>query len=267
MHVLCEFERHRLVTVPSVTFFRGDRVAINSPGVADGSIALLVVEGLFPRCRAVRLYHLDRLREPVVAIGEELAASLNYYEGVPWKMYGDVPSCFAKEICLEITSESPVRAIREQLSQSTELAQRLLLVSPGFQPRSLRLEDGEETYIVRDLRLASAPNADQFIVQLSPETSMSVAPRITSGVDTVILADCSGSMLVDDLPTEDTSNGGNTDAPAPRLPPAVPKVRGMTRMEKLQRELIDLLRSRLHVPSNGSRMALVDFTSDRKSVV
>src|SRR5262249_48849847 len=81
-----------------------------------------------------------------------------------------------------------------------------------------------------------------------------------SGVDMVILADCSGSMGIDDLtevseapPPSRTSAWATFFSRAPSGPRPLPRIRA------LQRALTDLLDNRLRVAGSTSRIALVAF--------
>jgi hypothetical protein len=76
------------------------------------------------------------------------------------------------------------------------------------------------------------------------------ASAVRSGVDMVILADCSGSMLVDDIPLGTESLRAGRD-----------RVRWMRRTEALQQALRDLLAMRLQVSGRVSRIALVEFNT------
>jgi hypothetical protein len=158
---------------------------------------------------------------------------------------GDFPLNHARadEICLEVQLESQLDQIVEQLNRSNDLAGQLLWIPPN----------------AGLLNPTPGPNT---VLEITPETRVTVfAPGIKTGVDIVILADCSGSMSLEDL--TDIGDGlPATSGFTGLLNRLTNSTRTIPRMEALRRAVNQLLDMRLRQSGRVSRIAIVSFTHE-----
>lgn len=254
-----------VAVIPPGGLISGDRVAVSPRAAAGARSGLLTV---FPgepveRSRPVHLLGLEQVPEGVLAVGEQLAAVLDMLpaDRVAWQLRTErITHLQAAELTLEVTVEHQLDDIVEQLNRSDELAGCLLWLSGARASETLFLEIGGKPFRVRDL--APAPPGDNTVLEITPQTSLKVfAPGYKSGIDVVILADCSGSMSIEDLTdyvdVVPDSGGWNVFRRATQS-----GVRHIKRTEALHRALNKLLETRLRVSGRMSRMALVSFTTD-----
>ena len=92
-------------------------------------------------------------------------------------------------------------------------------------------------------------------MQIAADTRLGfIAPGNRTGVDIVILADCSGSMSWNDIERRgDFQLGGS-------------RARYITRMQALKSALEEMIDIRAHTAGRVSRIALVKFTSEARPV-
>lgn len=250
-----------LAVLPGQGLVGGNRVGIYAGAPGSGEFGLL---SSFPdqpgaRERAVRVIRLPEVPRGILALGSELTTDLGLIESqrTPWSLDLDIPSVIqAKGMCLELGVERSIDQVLDELEKSTDLAEVSIWVPPGSEPGSLWIEVEGTPFRVRSID--PEPWRLGGIVTISSETRVEVfSPSAKSGVDIVILADCSGSMSWDDLPDDsDATQGGflRTFLTSER--------RTISRMEALHRALKQLLESRLQVSGRVSRIALVRFTTD-----
>ncbi|MFE1515371.1 vWA domain-containing protein [[Kitasatospora] papulosa] len=97
----------------------------------------------------------------------------------------------------------------------------------------------------------------QGLLRVGPETALTLfAPGERSGVDIVVLADCSGSMSIEDIPAAPSDGGrwfnrGRTSA-------------GISRMNALKDALGAMIDARMRYDGVGTRFALVRFDHDHE---
>jgi hypothetical protein len=105
------------------------------------------------------------------------------------------------------------------------------------------LDVGSRQFRVTGIDEPTVPGLREIV----PSTSVELfVPAARVGLDVVVLADCSGSMEVDDLPVEGIRWGTNSFR---------------TRLEALKEALLHMLQARLRVAGRESRIALIRFTS------
>ncbi|HJQ32502.1 MAG TPA: vWA domain-containing protein [Pyrinomonadaceae bacterium] len=254
-----------IVVMPQGGLISGDRVAAHPRAAGAARLGLLTV---FPgqaveRGRPVRVLPLEQVPEGVLAVGADLAEALGMLpvERASWRLNAGGMACQqAEELLLEVTVQHQLEEVVDQLNRSEDLAERLLWVPGGLTGQPLVIEVGGRPYRVRELH---PPVHGDAIVEVTTQTNVKVfAPGYTSGIDIVILADCSGSMTIPDL-TDDadavTAGGGWNIFRRAQAPAAG---RSLTRASALQRALHRLLETRLRVSGRTSRIALVSFTTE-----
>lgn len=199
--------------------------------------------------------------EGVLAVGDDLAHALDMFptDHVQWTLQiGGITHLQADALTLEVTVEQQLDEIVDQLNRSDDLAGRLIWTPATQANQTLFLEINGKPFRVREL--SPGASSGDTIVEISPQTQLKVfAPGYKSGIDIVLLADCSGSMRYQDL-TDYTdavpaSGGWNI------FRKSQSSARGLDRMGALHRALNQLLETRLRVSGRMSRVALVAFTT------
>lgn len=252
-----------LIIVPSGGLLSGRRVGCSPKHLTASSLGLLIAaEGqINQRTEVVRLMPIEQVPPGALAFGADLAAKLGIgnEENVPWRLLaGGLNHAVATEICLEVQVETQLDQIVEQLNHSQDLAGQLLWRPPDAGLESLWLEVSGTPYRVRQLSPSLAPNT---VLEITHGTRVTVfAPGIKTGVDIVILADCSGSMSLDDL--TDISDASPASGGFGGLLGRSPTARTIPRVEALRRALNQLLEMRLRHSGRVSRIALVSFTHE-----
>ena len=243
----------KLIILPHGGLIAGNRIAVHPRLVSSSSVGLLTGEMNRPQ-QAVRILPIDQMPEKAVAVGEDLAVKLGLQDSdrAVWQLQvGELASKPAQEVCLEVTLENQLDQVVDELNRSDDLAGQLIWVAPGGSCEAVSLEVSGKPYRVREL--SPAPDTAGTVYEITPNTRLRVfSPGIKSGVDVVILADCSGSMGLADL--TDTSDA------IPSRASGRSSSKNISRMEALHRALNQLLDTRLRVSGRVSRMALVGFT-------
>jgi len=254
----------RLVVLPAGGLISGRRIGISPRQIASSNFGLVyAAEGqVNQRIEVVRVLPVEQVPMGALALGDDLAAKLGIgnEENLGWRLVvGGLNQMTATEICLEVQVESQLDQIVEQLDRSQDLAGQLLWIPPDAGLDSLWLEISGTPYSVRALSPTLTPNA---VLEITPSTRVTVfAPGIKTGVDIVILADCSGSMSQDDLTdiSDGLPSGGLGSGFLRRL---LTTTRTISRIEALRRALSQLLDIRLRQSGRVSRIALVSFTHE-----
>ncbi|WP_131739809.1 vWA domain-containing protein [Actinomadura roseirufa] len=233
----------RLVPVPD-----GGPIGAETVGVAaslGAGHALLTVETDEPVRVAVRLAPLAEVPDGVLAVGRALAAHLDLGTGESrWRLEPVTPVDL-RRLRLELLTEGSIDAAVAALA-AAGLDGRVLWHSARDEPW-LPVEGVEH-----EIRSVDTAGPTEVAARITPGTEIEVfAAGVRSGVDIVILADCSGSMLVEDL--EPYGEGG--------FSPARHGTR-ISRTHALRQALYDLLEVRLRVDGRVSRVALVEFTEE-----
>lgn len=259
-------QHHRLRTVPAGGPLHGQHVGVapavlppGAPGQGLPALLGLTVAGESVRL-AVRLVALADVPEGVLAVNSELAGELDLADRSPepaWRL-DVVPVVPAARIRLETPTEAPVEAAVRALTEGG-LPGRLLWLPPG-DGADLWLEVGGLPYRVQQLEAG----ADRGVIaEIGPATEAELfAPSTRTGVDIVVLADCSGSMGVDDIPVAAEGGGGLLRGLFGR--PARPAAR--QRDAALRDALQYLLDMRLRISGRVSRLALVAFTHTTRQI-
>ena len=237
---------HRLIAVPSGGSLRGHAVSVPAEAGTDtGQSApclMTVRSGPDVIRTAVHGIPLPELPAKFIAVGEDLAAEWDAdLERVEWT--------------LDRADTVPVRAFTVELPVERDLAEAAQdIARAGLAGELLWIpaDGGEMSLTIGDLphRIRSVDAGRTGVIgRITRDTQVEVyASAVRAGVDIVILADCSGSMEMDDLP----AGAGRQSRPAPGK-------HWITRMEALQRSLGDLLSVRLQMSGRVSRLALVQF--------
>ncbi|WP_405804041.1 VWA domain-containing protein [Streptomyces sp. NBC_00210] len=247
-------DRHRLHSVPAGGPLTGQRIGVCPaalPGAGPmGVPALLTVGSATAQVpAAVRLVPLAAVPEGVIAVNEDLARQLGLGEGTEqpaWRLDA-VPVEPVKSLTLESSVEAPFDVLARELSDAG--LPGMLLWIPPQESAELWLDvQGSASYRVKALE---AGGRHGVLVEIGERTDVELfVSSARNGVDIVILADCSGSMSVPDVPeiSEGSSYGGHYGAA--RRP----------RMDVLRNALSDLLAMRLGISGRVSRFAMLKFT-------
>lgn len=242
----------RLVVVSEPGLVGGNRIGVPGAELPAESTGLLLPSPVDPAsARAVRLFPVGALPPGVIAVPDQLARAaglLDTYRDT-WRLQ-ETPATTAASAVLEPQTDETVEAALQRLRASTELAGQVLTVPPDLDAGAVWLEVEGDPY-----RLRAATAADgtplRGLVRIDTTTSLSLfVPAGRSGVDIVVLADCSGSMSWNDvLETSDAMPGGSAKNPY------------TTRMRALKKALRQMADARARVRGRQARVALVRFTT------
>ncbi|MFI6445880.1 vWA domain-containing protein [Kitasatospora sp. NPDC050543] len=264
---LLSMTSHRLLRVPEGGPISGQQVGVNAADLPPGTpatglpVLLSLDAGGEPLCAALRLSALAEVPTGVLALGEELAGSLGLDEIAGpqnWRI-DQVPVVPLRRLRLEMATETSLDAAVRDLSEAG-LPGRLLWL-PDEPGRELWLEIGGLPHRVQE---ADAGGRRGVLAEIGPQSEVELfASGARNGVDIVVLADCSGSMDVDDIPVLGETAGGGLFGGWRRG--ARPSGR-QKRAEALRQALQYLLEMRLQVSGRESRLALVQFTHTTRQV-
>ncbi|MFE3640201.1 vWA domain-containing protein [Streptomyces sp. NPDC059169] len=251
-------EHHRLQSVPAGGPLTGQRIAVAPAalpaGTGPGGVpALLTVgSGTAQVPAAVRLVPLAAVPEGIVAVNDDLAEQLGLGEGTvqpAWRL-DPVPVEPVRSLTLESSVEAPFDDLARELS-GAGLPGTLLWVPPQEHAELWLDVQGSAAYRVRALE---AGGRRGVLAEIGERTDVELfVSSARNGVDIVILADCSGSMSVPDVPeiSEGGVYGGSNGSG---------RLRGRPRMDVLRSALNDLLAMRLGISGRVSRFAMLKFT-------
>ncbi|MGW0808161.1 vWA domain-containing protein [Nonomuraea sp. NPDC002799] len=226
----------------------GQRIGV-APGDLPGGErpALLSVDtGMGLALSPVRLLPLAEVPTGGLAVSEELAPAVGLDSGRQpagwWLEFPPVTPI--RRLRLEMATETQLDHAVRELAESG-LAGRLLWVPPGEQGEAW-LDVNGLPYRVQHLDVAGQR---AVLAELTAETEVELfAPGARNGVDIVVLADCSGSMSVPDIPPYGEPGDYS------------PRTRRQRRDESLRMALYHLLDMRLQISGRISRLAMVAFT-------
>src|SRR6185437_14472271 len=208
--------------------------------------------------QVVRLCPHRSVPDGILAVDEDLAGRLGLSAdlAVTWELRTDgFRRVQLRELFLELAVEQSLEDVVQALNRDRTLCGTLIYRPDGEDISSISLELGEALYRVRNL--APLDGTGETVFEIVETTQIQVfAPGAKSGVDIVILADCSGSMDFADLNDTSDSTGGGLIRSFLQ-----PNKRKMTRSEALRRSLKHLLDLRLSLPGRVSRIALVAFST------
>lgn len=237
---------HRLIAVPSGGSLCGHAVCVPAEAgthTGQSTPCLMTVRSGPDVIRtAVHGIPLPELPAKFVAVGEDLAAEWDAdLERVEWTL-DRVDTVPVRAFTVELPVERDLAEAAQDIAQAGLAGELLWIPADG----------GEMSLTIGDLphRICSVDAGRTGVIgRITRDTQVEVyASAVRAGVDIVILADCSGSMEMDDLP----GGAGRQSRPAPGKD-------WITRMEALQRSLNDLLSVRLQMSGRVSRLALVQF--------
>ncbi|MFE6056346.1 VWA domain-containing protein [Kitasatospora sp. NPDC056446] len=237
----------RLVSAAGPGLVDGNRLAVPAERLtAEAPGRLLAGAGARPV--AVRLVPVPGLPADVVVAPEALAEE-HRLATADWHL---APAPATAPAALELESPEAL-----SLDAAVLAVQRSPLL--GGHVFQYDADSGQDTWIDVDglpyrVRSATGPEGQPVdgLLAVGPATRLSVfAPSGRSGVDVVVLADCSGSMGVNDIPDRRESAhrfGSRWNAPTT-----------ITRMDALKRALRAMIDARAGVDGLVTRFALVRF--------
>lgn len=237
---------HRLAAIPPGGPVTGHSVALPARSARTGVCLMAVDAGDGVIHTAVRATALPEVPPGMVVIGEDLAAEWDVdLNTARWALAPADPVPI-RSLTLELPTErDPVAAGREIAAAG--LLGELLWVPGGGQDMWLEVNG-----LPHRVREADVGDRTPVVARITPDTAVEIyASTVRAGVDIVILADCSGSMAIDDLPAA---------GERPRLPGRGPS--WISRMAALQEALSDLLEIRLQTSGRISRLALLEFNHE-----
>ncbi|KIF73268.1 hypothetical protein QR77_03405 [Streptomyces sp. 150FB] len=241
----------RLVIVGGDGLVSDNRVgvsAVESPAECAG--LLFPAASDLERSRAVRVVPLPEVPRGVVVVHEDLAraASLSGAPGEDWLLRAE-PAVVAASVVLESGAETLPDACVRQLQGSSALDGQVFRHEPGARSATTWLHADGVPYRVRSVTDGSG-NPLTGLLRIGVTTTLHLfLPGNRTGIDVVILADCSGSMSWNDvLDSSDVGRfGSRSDA-------------YVTRMDALKRALREMADVRLSTGGRPTRLALVRFT-------
>ncbi|MEU8003588.1 vWA domain-containing protein [Catellatospora sp. NPDC049111] len=239
-------DRHRLVVVPEAGLIGADRVGVSREELLQHDCGMLSLTSTLRL--GVRLYPLAELPRGVVAIGADLAADHDIDPGSAGWQLAPQHAVTAASIVLEPMADGSLQDSAKALLGSAELRGRVLCLT----------SDAGVWTTVNGVPFRVRSAADQYgraidgLLRIGGETQLLLYGQSgRTGVDIVILADCSGSMSIQDVPTAGTEDLASWRAGQPNI----------DRGEALRRALTRMLDARLTTAGRISRIALVRFTS------
>ncbi|MEV4638080.1 vWA domain-containing protein [Actinoplanes sp. NPDC049548] len=239
-------DRHRLVVVPGPGLVNADRLVVSDRDLPGDSAGLLTVGG---RRTGVRLFARPELPSGTIAIAAGRAAELLLTDDqTAWTLTADT-AAEAARITLEPMTDGAMQDLSRAVLHATDLAGRVVhldaddsawieIASMPFRVRAATARDGSVL---------------EGLVRIGRGTEISLYGKSgRTGVDIVVLADCSGSMNLADVPAI-----GGEDPYAWQL--GTRSGGTITRADTQKRALLRLLDARLSASGRPSRIALVRF--------
>jgi Mg-chelatase subunit ChlD len=245
-------ETTRLVLAVGPGLVTGNLVAVSTADATQQAAGLFARgSGALEDRQAVRIVPVPELPARTVAVSDTLADDLGLRGDAPRWRLTEEPATQAVTVVLESMTEGKLSTLVGLLAKATDLAGQVFWLA----------EDGGAAWVHQDgtpfrVRSASGSKGAPLLglVQISPDTEVQlVAPGNRTGVDIVILADCSGSMSWADI----EQPGGPMSGSLPRF---------VRRIDALKRALGEMINIRAHTVGRVSRIALVSFT-DRAQCV
>ena len=249
----CTPQQVRLATAVGPGLVGGNRIAVPAPLLPAESAGVLYL-GSGPRADtvAVRLVPAPDLPPDLLVAPRELAHEHRLPERADWALRSAPPVSVAY---LEL--EQPV-------GRGLEATARTVAASPLLSGHIFTLGDGGrdphldlDGTTVRVRRALDHSGEDlRGLLCVVPDTQVTLfAPGGHSGVDIVVLADCSGSMSVSDIPDERERQRYRTGGG-----PAV-----LSRMDALKSALRAMIDARERAGDVGTRFALLGFDTESRS--
>ena len=236
--IIAESASCRLAAIPRGGPVGGSRIGV-PPGLAADACLLTLQSADGDVRTAVQAVPLPQVPPGLIAIGDDLAANWDAdLTTAQWELRRVDPVPATRLVVELPTEREPSEAAKDITNAG--LAGELVWV-PG-DGADITIDVGDLPYRVRDLDVGGRRGV---ATRLTADTRVSIyAPAVRAGVDMVILADCSGSMGVEDIPV-----GAERQYTG----------RWMLRSEALKQALRELLDIRLQVSGRISRVALMGF--------
>lgn len=228
-----------LVPVSDDPALSAHRVAVSQGSRVAGPAVLTVDGRRGPMSVPVRAEPNSTVPDRFVLVADDLAASLGFTAGARWNLAAS-RSAPLSSVTIEALVEDPPDKIWDSVRNDEELVGRYL--PTGADASATVVEAGEYQFRVR--ALSSTVDAPLGEITAATEVELFV-PAALAGLDIVVLADCSGSMGVDDLPMVEAVGVGRQGHRA--------------RIDALKDSLLQMLHARLRVSGRESRLALVRF--------
>jgi hypothetical protein len=229
----------RVLIVPDEPALRGGRVAVQRGSLAGETAVFRVAGRRGAMTVGVRAIMHD-VPSGMILVPDTLAARLGLHADASWQLVPTAAPPLAS-LTIEAMVEEPADDLWKAVREDTGLVGQCLWT--GQDVGSNVLEIGSRQFRVRAIDQADR----QDLREIVPSTQVELfLPAARVGLDIVILADCSGSMEVDDLPVsaERVGWGGSSHR---------------TRLDALKEALLQMIAARLRTAGRESRMALVRF--------
>ncbi|MGW5444085.1 vWA domain-containing protein [Streptomyces asiaticus] len=242
----------RLITASGVGLVGDNRLAVAASRLAADSAGVLHVRGTDggpARSVAVRLLPTPSVPDDVVVAPAALLQEHRFSPDEGWEL---TAADAATPAVLELELPSG-----PSLDDATTLLLRAPLLSGhvfthGFEASPDVWIDASGTLFRVRQALDHGGQAMRGLLRIGPETQLTLfAPGERGGVDIVVLADCSGSMSIDDIPAVQRDAG--------RVLSRLRQPSTMTRMDALKDALGAMIDAWTRYEGLGTRFALVSF--------
>lgn len=245
-------QKATLLPIRGDSLVRGHQIAVSAALFPAPALGILQTE--HGRCAPVRAVPIQARGAPVVVVAEALWDELDLAERDGWTVtLGEHRAITASRIALERAADERGEG-RDRIDQATLVQRHLggaVLWHPPNAGDAQDLDLGGTLYQVRALE----PTAPGSLYTFDATTRVQlVTSSARVGIDIVILADCSGSMSVNDL-DEGPAEGAH------RL-----MSRPIQRIEAVRRALKRLVELRKATSGRTSKIALLAFNQQTRQL-
>ncbi|MGR6967047.1 VWA domain-containing protein [Geodermatophilus sp. URMC 61] len=231
----------RILVVGDEPALRGGRV-VTAPGAGLTGPAILTVVGRRGATTVgVRVEEQAGVPAQVLVVSDALAARMGHDDGATWRLENSaaVP---LRSLTMECPGEGAPGDVLTAIRDDLALAGQCLWL--GSDPTMCVVDVADQ-----DLRVREVDAGMTGLVEIVPSTGVDLfLDGSRTGLDVVVLADCSASMETDDLPAPDRSG------------------RYRTRLDALKEALHQMLEARLRVSGRDSQVALLRFADTVRQV-
>jgi Mg-chelatase subunit ChlD len=239
-------DRHRLVIVPGPGLIDADRIAVSDRDLAADTAGLLTVGD---QRTGVRIFARPELPSGAVAVGAQSTAELGLADGQAAWSLTTAAATEAARLTVEPMTDGSIQDVSRAVLNATDLSGRVI-----------HLEADDSAWIAiatMPFRVRAAFGRDgrplDGLIGIGRGTELSLYGKSgRTGVDIVVLADCSGSMNLSDVPAI-----GGEDPYAWQLGTTAGGT--ISRADAQKRALLRLLDARLATSGRPARIALVRF--------
>ncbi len=233
----------RLVVTTEQPALRGGRLLTGVGSGVAGPAVLTVSGRRGAGAVGVRVVEDPDVPPQVLVASDALASRVGLEEDVPWRLEG-APATPLRKLTVEALVEEPQETLWRAIKEDAGLVGQCLWLTAD--PTTCVLEAGN-----RQVRVRSVDAVAGGLVEIAPTTEVELfVAGARVGLDVVVLADCSGSMDVDDLPVSIAGGWGSSR----------PQYR--TRLDALKEALQQMLQARLRVSGRESQFALLRFSDE-----